>query len=212
MRRITVNSDGSTFSPRPASTRDDILAAGEQVFAELGFDGASLDDIAARVGIRRPSVLHHFRSKREIYDAVERAIFDQLNASIDAVDLPADHFDQLMALLGGWLTFMADRPTAARIILRNASDLTARSLDPVEFSNRAVNRFEEIIEAGVKAGAFRPVHPMMALNVLGSAVLSFVCNAKQLGVEREYDATALAVRAEFLEVLRASARGLLLGA
>ncbi len=57
-------------------TPERILDAAEQIFAEQGFDGASLGDVADRVGIRGPSLYNHFRNKRELYAAVLSRLLD----------------------------------------------------------------------------------------------------------------------------------------
>jgi AcrR family transcriptional regulator len=74
-----------TLSPSPVSrepqrrkgavTRERILDAAEQLFAERGFEGATLRDVATRVGIRNPSLYNHFDSKEGLYAAVlERGV------------------------------------------------------------------------------------------------------------------------------------------
>lgn len=57
-------------SAEPRSTRDRILEVAGQRFAERGFAGASVRQIAAEAGLRnQASLYHHFRNKRALYEA-----------------------------------------------------------------------------------------------------------------------------------------------
>src|SRR5262245_20001743 len=67
------------MSPRAAaapsrespSTRDTILDAAERCFAERGFSGVSMREMAAAAGLKnQASLYHHFRDKRALYEAV----------------------------------------------------------------------------------------------------------------------------------------------
>ena len=58
-----------------ASTRERICAAAFDLFGEKGYDGASMNELAERVGIAKPSIYNYFKSKEELLVAlVERAI------------------------------------------------------------------------------------------------------------------------------------------
>src|SRR6476620_8054204 len=52
------------------STRDRILSQALQLFAESGYGGASMRELARRVGIRESSLYHHFSGKAAILEAI----------------------------------------------------------------------------------------------------------------------------------------------
>ena len=62
-----------------ASTKDRILAAAETLFAQRGFDGASLRQLTAAAGVNLAAVNYHFGSKERLVEEVFRCRLDALN-------------------------------------------------------------------------------------------------------------------------------------
>jgi TetR/AcrR family transcriptional regulator len=170
-------------------TRQSILEAAETVFAELGFSAARLEDVAAAVGIRRASIVYYFKNKQELYDAVEADIFASLqNLTEQRIAGGNSARQRLELLLDCWLDFWVARPTAARIIVRNAADISPRSTNPVEFSEGTLVQLEGIFAAGQASGEFdQDIDPIMALHFLGTSILNYVVLAGSLGGERRYE-------------------------
>ncbi len=54
--------------------RDRIVWAAKRVFLEKGLDASSMDDVAAKAGITKPTVYAHFQSKDELFSAVVELI------------------------------------------------------------------------------------------------------------------------------------------
>ena len=50
--------------------REQLISIGRAAFAERGFDGASVEDIAARAGVSKPVVYEHFGGKEGLYAVV----------------------------------------------------------------------------------------------------------------------------------------------
>lgn len=62
-------------APAPGGTADRILDAAEALFAERGFAGTAVRDIATRAGLNPASLYNHFESKQALYEAVlERGV------------------------------------------------------------------------------------------------------------------------------------------
>jgi TetR/AcrR family transcriptional regulator len=179
-----------TGSPRRTTqvaeeTRELILQAAETEFANRGFARARLEDIAEPVGITRAAIIYHFGDKQTLYAAVLETTFKALAERIRAaLEADASHPERVERLIGAWIDYAAERPTLARLFMREVAD-SPRELTP-EIRHLVDPMFSlvtEGIEKGQREGAFRRVDPALVVSVLAGATVWFVTNAPLLGGE-----------------------------
>jgi TetR/AcrR family transcriptional regulator len=135
-------------------TRAEIIAAAERHFASSGFRDTCLGDIATEVGIRRASISYHFSSKLALYTAVLETVFAGW-----AENLPSGGttVHRLEAAMTGWIDFVAQRPSAARLILRESMNAEPGKIAAFLSTGGApVEWFEALIAEGVASGEFHP--------------------------------------------------------
>src|SRR3989442_19611 len=66
-----------------AATREALLAAGAELFAERGYDGRPGTAIAQRAGVNKAMINYHFRGKRKLYLAIVSVTFAETVAAVD---------------------------------------------------------------------------------------------------------------------------------
>src|SRR5512134_163520 len=104
------------------STRDLILDAAERRFAERGFAGVSVRQIATDAGLKnQASLYHHFKNKRALYEAVLQRGLEPIIELVAASDTAGDASDPVLDRM---VDYLASRPHLPRLIQRAGLDDT----------------------------------------------------------------------------------------
>jgi AcrR family transcriptional regulator len=102
--------------------RNQILTHATKLFAERGYDGTSVQEIANAVGIRKPSLLYHFKSKDELREHVISEMLAHWNAVLPSLLLNASREERFDATMEALSRFFIEDPDRARLILRETLD------------------------------------------------------------------------------------------
>ncbi len=100
--------------------REQLLDVGRSLFAERGFEGTSVEEIAARAGVSKPVVYEHFGGKEGLYAVVvDREVQRLLDAFTNALsaDSPKALLEQATLAL---LTYVEDQADGFRILVRES--------------------------------------------------------------------------------------------
>jgi AcrR family transcriptional regulator len=142
----------------PVQRREELLQIATGVFAEKGYANATVRDIADSAGILSGSLYYHFESKdallAEILASALGGVADRYEA---AAREPAGGRAALEALVRVGLAFVDEHRAVAKIIQNDVPYL--RRATNFEFLNEINDRIHrvwvEVLEAGVRDGAFR---------------------------------------------------------
>jgi AcrR family transcriptional regulator len=145
--------------------RDTILNAAMKHFAARGYRRATMDEVAAEVGLGTPALYHYFQNKLDLFKAVaEREgawILGQLEA---AVEKETDPVRQLRAFCLARFRILAEKYALLQISERVHQEIAQLSQKmQLSIVQREAVLLEAILNRGIQSGAFTPVDvPMTA--------------------------------------------------
>lgn len=168
-------------------TSQRILDVAEQLFAEKGFEGSSLREIAEGVGIREPGLYRHFANKEAIYEAVlERGLMPMMNL-LQALSEREDARQHLHRLPLEMIELLEQHPSMAALFQRAllspsqsvAEQRMAGWLETLfDKARQVVSQLSQKKAAGGAAGSDLPDEMMlnlMMINMFNLCVGYFTC-------------------------------------
>ena len=161
-------------------TRDRVLTEAEAVFAEAGYHGARLHEIARRVGLRKASLFHHFASKEDLYRAVvERGAAETEQILREVLEREGDPQGKVEELLTAYVDLVATHPERTRILLRQSLDGSPAVVQGRE-TRELLHSLVEFISAGQRRKVFLPVDAEALLLGLIGTVAFLLTSASAL--------------------------------
>jgi AcrR family transcriptional regulator len=142
----------------------DVREAALTLFAERGYHGTTMNDIAGALGIRAPSLYNHITSKQEILREIIIGTMDRVLADFEAATSGVDDVaDRLRRATEAYVLRHARYRREALVVNRETHSLEspARSVAHAKQDEYA-RRFQDLIEEGRAAERFHVKSPRLA--------------------------------------------------
>ncbi len=162
----------TTPSPQTESTTaDTILDAVTGVFAEKGYNGARVDELARAAGVNKATLYYQIGDKEALYHAVLERVFRRIADRIEsAVAATSECEEQIHRFITNFASAIDESRDLAPILLReivsggrNLPDTALRQM------GRIFNALTAALNCGIKSGRFRQVNVfMLHMMIVGS--------------------------------------------
>jgi AcrR family transcriptional regulator len=122
MQQTSQAIKGETRSAQKERTRARILECALDAFAERGFEGATVRDIAAAAGVNHGLIKYHFEDKDNLWKAAVTFLFERMHAEMEtpAEDLRLPPYEQLRSWIRRYVHYCARHPEHARIMVQES--------------------------------------------------------------------------------------------
>ncbi len=147
--------------------RKKILEAATKLFADRGYDGTSIRDIAAAAGVTVPNIYYYFKDKQGLHQTTLKESANNILEILKKLDDPNASFrDRLIALSKAKMRLATQKHPAFELftkewIASNSSNALPPQLD--EIMAQSFKYMEEMIAQGVKRGEIRPINPKLGV-------------------------------------------------
>jgi TetR/AcrR family transcriptional regulator len=102
-------------------TKLKILQSAEQVFAEHGYEGTTLDAVGEPVDVLGTAVLYHFKNKQVLYQETLKYVFKPLTMRVAADFDGSRPLEEMLTDIGlAMVQYSVERPTSTKLFMREA--------------------------------------------------------------------------------------------
>lgn len=139
-----------------AYKRERILEEAVKLFYERGFSGTTLDDIAGKLGVTKPFIYTHFRSKVELLEAICRPTIEMsLEAIANAAQRPGTAAERLFTGVVDFSKVVLQRQGNIAVYFREEKNLSEAGLADINVLRKRFDRvLSELLKQGAEADEF----------------------------------------------------------
>ena len=148
--------DRNTTSASGLPTRDRLAAAAARMFAQHGYHGTSINDLAVAVGVQKSSLYAHISHKSDLLADITLAGAAAFHSALDALPDGAAPGERLELALRAHLTVVESQLDVATVWLQEWRYLTGEARDVfLRERHRYEERIRDLFEAAIRSGELR---------------------------------------------------------
>jgi AcrR family transcriptional regulator len=155
-----------------AYKRERILEEAVKLFYARGFNATTLDDIAAELGVTKPFIYTHFRSKVDLLAALCKPTIElSMAAVVNAERLPGSPTQRLFRAMVDFTKVVLQRQANIAIYFREEKNLAGPALEEINSLRRQFDKgLSKLLSDGVASGEFRIPDVSLAALAIGGMV------------------------------------------
>jgi AcrR family transcriptional regulator len=139
-----------------SARRTELTRTAARLFAEKGYHGTSIGDLAEAMGVQKGSLYAHISSKQDLLYEATREGAQAFHAALDAVPENAPVTERIRLALRGHLRVVAEQLDVATVFTREWRYLEGeRALEFLAERRRYEERIRQLFREGREAGALR---------------------------------------------------------
>lgn len=152
-------------------TQADIIEVAIRVFHQRGYHRATLEEVAAELGVSRPAIYYHFSSKEDLLAEIQRVALQKLLSGAEpifAADEPVR--TKFARLLENHIASIAANKALLSILYEESKRVKTPIATMVEaLRDEYTRRLEELYRQGVAEGSFVDEDPALVVHTLFGA-------------------------------------------
>jgi len=171
---LRLQSHHKAFANRrrdPVSKREAVLKTAAQLFLEKSYGRTSMNDVADRLRITKPTLYHYFRNKEEILLECYRIGTGLIQQKLDKISAQGGSgLERVQAFIYAYAELMT--VNFGRCVMRlDDGDLSAAALAEVRACKRRIDQsLRHLMQEGIADGSIAPCDPKIAAFAAAGAV------------------------------------------
>ena len=142
--------------------KDRIIHSSLKLFAEKGYAGTSLREIAEEARTTKPMIYYYFGNKEGLYVSLLKDLLHGLGETVErAIDPAADIETNLRNYTSAYVDYIQAQETSIALLLREMFGLGEQVVREfsIELEAQVRSHLRRLLETGVEQGRFRDIDP-----------------------------------------------------
>lgn len=150
---------------RKQMLHDEIIEASQSLMAEKGYSGMSMEELAARVGVSKPTLYKQFPTKEDLVVAVTTTVIRRQLAMVETADSSESPLDHLCTILYAIISLQAEKQRSPLAQLRMPELMKMLEDHPETLSliRRLDAKVVQLVQAAIEHGEIDPAFDVAAV-------------------------------------------------